>query len=101
MGFFSSIFYLLGAQSPVHIRLLTLLSGAKKIGSDSLGNVYYEHKARSGYNHPRRWVLYKGAPSQAPFLLSGMVGYITRQTAFLRTSPLLSANLGNYPLRKI
>ena len=79
MGFFSSIFCLLGAQSPVHIRLLTLLSGAKKIGSDSLGNVYYEHTARSGYNHPRRWVLYKGAPepSSVPPEWHGWLHYQT------------------------
>jgi NADH:ubiquinone oxidoreductase subunit len=58
MGLFS----LFSPVSPVHVWWLTLISGAKKIGKDSLGNVYFEAKARKGYNHPRRWVLYKGLP---------------------------------------
>ena len=58
MGLFS----FLGVLSPVHIRFVTLFSRAKKIGEDNLGNRYYEAPARKGYNHPRRWVIYKGAP---------------------------------------
>ncbi len=56
------IFSFLGVISPVHIRCVTLFSGAKKIGEDSYGNRYYEGKIRKGYKHPRRWVVYKGAP---------------------------------------
>lgn len=58
MGLFS----FLGALSPVHINLVTLLSRAKKIGTDQCGNRYFAAPARAGYNHERRWVLYKGAP---------------------------------------
>ena len=50
----------IGALSPAHIWLVTLLSGAKRMGSDSLGNVYYEASARKGYKRPRRWVIYSG-----------------------------------------
>lgn len=79
MGFFSSIFRLLGVQSPVHIRLFTFLSGARKIGTDSLGNTYYEHKARKNYSHPRRWVLYAGSPepSRIPPEWHGWLHYQT------------------------
>lgn len=38
------------------------MTGAKKIGTDSLGNKYFEAKARKGYNHPRRFVIYSGTP---------------------------------------
>ena len=58
MGFFS----FLGALSPAHINLVTIVTGAQKIGTDPTGNRYYRAKARKGYNHERRWVLYKGAP---------------------------------------
>ncbi len=73
------IFKVLGALSPVHIWSLTLLSGAKKIGTDSIGNVYYEAKARKGYNHPRRWVVYKGdpEPSSVPAEWHGWLHYQT------------------------
>lgn len=53
---------LLGALSPVHIWCVTLFSGARRVGADSFGNVYYQTKARKGYNHPRRWVVYKTLP---------------------------------------
>ena len=56
MGLFS----FLGTMSTVQINVTTLFSSAKKVGTDSFGNRYYEAKARKGYNHPRRWVLYKG-----------------------------------------
>ena len=58
MGFFS----FLGALSPVHIGLVTLVSGAAKVGTDSSGNRYYRAKARAGYKRERRWVIYNGAP---------------------------------------
>ncbi len=53
---------LLGVLSPVHIIWVTMTSGARRIGIDGAGNKYYEAKPRSGYNYPRRWVMYKGAP---------------------------------------
>lgn len=58
MGFFR----LLGALSPAHISFVTLFSGAKKVGEDEFGNVYYQAKPRKEYKRPRRWVIYKGAP---------------------------------------
>jgi NADH:ubiquinone oxidoreductase subunit len=57
MGFFS----FLGALSPAHIGLVTMLKGTK-VGMDADGNRYFRGKKRAGYNHERRWVLYKGAP---------------------------------------
>ena len=53
---------ILSALSPVHIWWVTLTSGARHIGTDTAGNRYFQAKARKGYNHPRRWVLYKGEP---------------------------------------
>jgi len=64
MGFFS----FLGVLSPAHISLFTATSRGKKIGKDTLGNVYYEAQPRKGYKLSRRWVMYKGEaePSAIP-----------------------------------
>ena len=56
MGLFS----FLGVLSPVHIGFVTLFSGARRVGRDTYGNTYYHAKARKGYKHERRWVIYKG-----------------------------------------
>ncbi len=56
------IFKLLGVLSPAHISLFTMTSRGKKIGTDVMGNKYFEAPARKGYNRPRRWVIYKGTP---------------------------------------
>ena len=56
------IFSLFSALSPAHIWFVTLTSGAKKVGSDSFGNKYYEASPRKGYKRTRRWVMYNGAP---------------------------------------
>ncbi len=53
---------LLGVMSPVHIQLVTLFSGSKKMGKDPFGNTYFRGKPRPGYKRERRWVMYKGAP---------------------------------------
>ncbi len=53
---------LLGALSPAHITLLTLLGGTRLVGRDQTGNKYYRAKARKGYKRERRWVIYNGAP---------------------------------------
>lgn len=58
MGLFS----FLGALSPVHINWVTLVSGARKIGTDQTGNRYFAARARAGYKTERRWVVYNGAP---------------------------------------
>lgn len=58
MGLFS----FLGVLSPAHIISVTIFSGSKRVGTDNLGNKYYRAKPRKGYNHDRRWVIYKGSP---------------------------------------
>jgi len=79
MKLFDFIFKILGALSPVHIWFVTLMTGAIKIGTDSLGNTYYQAKARKGYNHPRRWVVYAGdpEPSSVPPEWHGWLHYQT------------------------
>lgn len=79
MGLFRFIFRILGAQSPVHVWCVTFLSGAKRMGQDSEGNTYYQAKARKGYNHPRRWVIYNGEaePSRVPPEWHGWLHYQT------------------------
>lgn len=57
MGLFS----FLGVLSPVHIGFVTLVTGAKRVGADAAGNVYYRAKPRKGYKKERRWVKYNGA----------------------------------------
>ena len=75
MGLFS----LLGVLSPMHINFVTLVSGAKRVGTDSLGNKYYRAKPRYGYKRERRWVIYKGAPeaSNVPPEWHGWLHYQT------------------------
>lgn len=75
MGLFSA----LGVLSPVHIHLVTFLTRARRVGRDGYGNTYYQAKARKGYNHPRRWVMYKGAPepSSVPAEWHGWLHYQT------------------------
>lgn len=70
---------LLGVISPVHIWMVTLLTRAQCMGTDSYGNIYYQAKARKGYTHPRRWVMYKGAPepSMVPPEFHGWLHYQT------------------------
>ena len=58
MGLFS----FLSVLSPVHIGFVTLVSGGRPVGRDQAGNRYYRARARKGYTHDRRWVIYKGAP---------------------------------------
>lgn len=85
MKLFGFIFKILGALSPVHIWFVTLTSGARKVGTDSLGNHYYQAKARAGYAHPRRWVVYKGTadPSSVPPEWHGWLHY---QSDYVPTS---------------
>ena len=52
----------LGVLSPAHISCFTRLYRGKEIGTDPLGNRYFEGKPRQGYKNPRRWVIYKGLP---------------------------------------
>lgn len=58
MGLFS----FLGVLSPVHMGFTKILSRAKFVGRDMMGNKYYRAKPRKGYKRDRRWVIYNGAP---------------------------------------
>ncbi|PJB70814.1 MAG: NADH:ubiquinone oxidoreductase subunit NDUFA12 [Alphaproteobacteria bacterium CG_4_9_14_3_um_filter_47_13] len=69
----------LGVLSPVHITLVTMLGGGKKIGTDSSGNQYYRAKPRTGYKHDRRWVIYKNEP-QASAVPPEWHGWLHHQT---------------------
>ena len=62
MSLMTGIANFLGAISPAHIHFVTLVTGATKVGIDATGNKYYRCKARKGYKHERRWVIYNGAP---------------------------------------
>lgn len=75
--FFDTVFKILGAISPIHIWFVTMVTGARKVGCDSVGNCYYEAKARAGYFHPRRWVIYAGEaePSSVPPEWHGWLHY--------------------------
>ena len=73
------LFRFLGALSPTHISWVTLISGAKKIGTDSQGNRYFSGRPRPGTNKDRRWVMYNGAPeaSKVPPEWHGWLHYQT------------------------
>ncbi len=58
MGLFS----LFSCLSPVHIHVVTFLSRATHMGTDQYENKYFQAKARKGYTHSRRWVMYKETP---------------------------------------
>ena len=58
MGMFS----FLGSLSPIHIYATLVFTRARRVGRDTFGNTYYESRARRGYTHPRRYVLYNGDP---------------------------------------
>lgn len=76
---FKKLISLLGVLSPFHIRLVTMFSGAKKIGTDELGNTYYTAKARPGYKRERRWVIYKDKP-EASMVPPEWHGWLHHQT---------------------
>lgn len=81
MGFLK----ILGVLSPVHIRLFTLLSGKKKVGTDIYGNSYYAAKPRKGYDYERRWVIYKGEP-EATMIPPEWHGWLHHQTDTIPSS---------------
>ena len=56
------IFSFLGSLSPVQIYTTVFLTRARRVGRDTFGNTYYESRAKRGYTHTRRYVLYRGAP---------------------------------------
>jgi NADH:ubiquinone oxidoreductase subunit len=60
MGVFKFLTSILGVSSPIHINWVRFTSGSKFVGVDGGGNKYYRAKARKGYKHERRWVMYNG-----------------------------------------
>jgi NADH:ubiquinone oxidoreductase subunit len=79
MGFFS----FLGALSPVQMIVdhfcARLFQGAKAIGQDHQGNIYFTAPARKGYNHQRRWVMYHGE-AEATRVPAEWHGWLHHQT---------------------
>ncbi|GJL85832.1 MAG: NADH dehydrogenase [Micavibrio sp.] len=59
---FRALTNFLGVLSPAHISWFTWVYRGENIGTDPLGNRYFEGKPRQGYKNPRRWVLYKDTP---------------------------------------
>lgn len=80
MGLFS----ILGVISPIHINFVTVMSGAKRVGTDDTGNKYYRAKPRKGYKRERRWVIYKGAP-EASKVPPEWHGWLHHQTDIVPT----------------
>ena len=52
----------LGVLSPAHITWFNAFHAKEHVGTDHEGNKYYTGKARKGYYHKRRWVIYNGEP---------------------------------------
>lgn len=75
MGFFS----FLGVLSPVHIGMVRILSGARYVGTDPLGNKYYSAPPRPGYSRDRRMVHYNG-PAEASLIPPEWHGWMHHQT---------------------
>lgn len=73
------LFRLLGVLSPAAMIATRLSSRAKYIGTDTLGNKYYQVKPRKGYKQPRRFVMYKGAP-EASMIPPEWHGWMHHQT---------------------
>lgn len=68
----------LGIWSPAYINYFTARKG-QKIGSDSLGNVYYEGDPKPGQKRKRRWVIYENEPDPAT-IPPGWHGWLHHQT---------------------
>lgn len=84
-----SILSFLGTLSPAHINFVTFFSGAKRVGSDTLGNVYYKAKPRAGYKRERRWVMYAGVP-EASSVPPEWHGWLHYQTDIIPAEDTLS-----------
>lgn len=78
--------YLFSPMSRTHIAFVGLFSRGRKIGTDPLGNVYYEAAPRPGYKRPRRWVIYKGR-DDASTVPPQWHGWLHHQTDHLPTDP--------------
>lgn len=85
MGLLTPVINLFGVMSPIHIHFVTLVTGATKVGQDALGNKYYRAKARKGYKHERRWVIYNGEP-EASNVPPEWHGWLHHQTDVLPDS---------------
>jgi NADH:ubiquinone oxidoreductase subunit len=67
-----------GTLSNVQMLIHTLLKG-KRVGTDSLGNVYYRGRPRRGTKRERRWVMYKNKP-EASLVPPEWHGWLHHQT---------------------
>ena len=74
-----ALFKIIGVQSPAYTIWQRFTSGAKFVGTDSLGNRYYRAKPRKGYKYERRWVRYNGAP-EASLVPPEWHGWLHHQT---------------------
>lgn len=52
---------ILGVLSSVQFGVFSFFSDKTKIGTDTLGNMYFEAPPRKGYAQTRRWVVYDKA----------------------------------------
>lgn len=75
---FKIIKRLTSVWSTFYINFFTSLRGTK-VGQDQFGNTYFKGKARRGYTHERRWVIYKGTP-EASKIPPEWHGWIHHQT---------------------
>lgn len=68
-------------MATIGTQLFTWLKG-KQVGTDSMGNVYYEGRRKAADGIRKRWVIYKGLaePSQVPAEWHGWLHYTTDET---------------------
>ena len=67
-------------QDTFGTRLKTIFFG-KLVGTDELGNKYYEGK------NGKRWVIYSNKLMHQKFLLNGILGYILHQIKLRKNIP--------------
>lgn len=69
---------LLGIQSSIAF-FLRLFAGGEYVGHDQFDNKYYRKKARKGYNHERRFIVYKSGNMQASEVPAEFHGWLHHQ----------------------
>ena len=80
-------------QDTFGTRLKTIFFG-KLVGTDHLGNKYYESK------NGKRWVIYSNTIDASKFLLNGILGYILHQIKLRKNIYLKNMNGKNH-IKKI
>lgn len=74
---FFNLFF--GIQSKLTF-FVTLFARGHYVGRDGAGNRYYTGKARTGYNHERRWVRYETGDPEASQVPPEYHGWLHHQT---------------------